>query len=163
MFTYNFKEGINIHVDDEDKDFLFNYHINTLLNKGSYTRYVVCKFKGTDIHAGMLHRLILNIKDRNILVDHNDGNGLNCIKSNLRICKYFQNQQNRRLTKIENEVRGLYFRKDRGYWTARITVNKKVILLGSFINKEDAIIARLNAENEYFSEFNGIGTTNVQL
>ncbi len=161
MFTYTMNTGRQIFVDDEDKHFLFKYFLNTMITKGGHTRYVVCKDLKTSKHAGMLHRIILNIKDRKILVDHDDGNGLNCTKENLRICNNSENQQNRRLTKVENEARGLYFRKDRGYWTARITIDNEIILLGAFHLKEDAILARLKAEEKYFSSFNGIGTTHV--
>lgn len=38
-------------------------------------------------------------------------------------------------------------------WKAYITVNKKNINLGSYFDKNDAIIARLNAEREYWGEF----------
>lgn len=161
MFTYTMSTGRQIFVDDEDAIVLNRYHINTIKTTFGYTRYAVCKHFGTNKHAGMLHRIILNIKDRKILVDHDDGNGLNCTKDNLRICTSSQNQQNRRLTKIENEVRGLYFREDRGYWAAYIKINGKQINLGAFHLKEDAIIARLKAEKIYFSHFNGPGTTYI--
>lgn len=157
------KTDKQILVDDEDKDILFKYFLSTLKTKGAYTRYVICTDLQTTKYVGMLHRIILNIKDRKILVDHDDGNGLNCCKENLRICNSSENQQNRRLTKIENEVRGLYFREDRGYWTAKIVVDKKQISLGAFHLKEDAIIARLKAEDIYFNHFNGDGTTHVRL
>lgn len=162
MFTYTMKTGRQIFVDDEDSYILLKYHLNTMITKGGYTRYVVCKHIDTNKHAGMLHRIILNVKDRSILVDHDDGDGLNCTKQNLRICNSSQNQQNRRLTILENEVKGLQFREDRGYWVAKITIDKKQINLGAFALKEDAIIARLAAEKIYFSHFNGQGTTNVK-
>ena len=40
-----------------------------------------------------------------------------------------------------------------GVWAARITVNKHRIHIGSFSNKEDAIVARLQAEAKYFGKF----------
>lgn len=141
-----------------DKSILDKYIISILKNARGYTSYVSCKHKITRKYAGLLHRLILNVTDQNIEVDHKNGNGLDCTRDNLRIANNILNQQNRRLTKIENEVKGLFFRKDRGYWTAKIVVNKKQIILGSFYNKEDAINARLEAEKFYFGEWNGWGT-----
>ena len=38
-------------------------------------------------------------------------------------------------------------------WQAKITYNKKVIHLGTFKNKSDAINARKQAEIEYFGEY----------
>lgn len=154
--------GRQIFVDDEDKDILFKYHLNTMITKGGYTRYVVCKFLVTNKHAGMLHRIILNVKSRNILVDHENGNGLDCTKNNLRICDFSQNQFNRRPTNLENEAKGLQFREDRGYWTAYIRVRGERIRLGTFALKEDAIQARLAAEKLYHEGFAGNGTLNVK-
>ena len=42
---------------------------------------------------------------------------------------------------------------DRGAYRARIGYNHKKINLGSYKNLEDAIVARLRAEKEYFGEF----------
>jgi hypothetical protein len=153
--------GRQIFVDDEDKHILYKYFLNTMKTKGGYTRYVVCKYLHNNKHAGMLHRIILNVTDRKIIVDHEDGNGLNCTKNNLRICDYSQNQFNRRLTAIYHEVKGLQFRHDRGYWVAYIGFRNKRIRLGAFAVKQDAINARLAAEKFYYGEFNGLGTTNV--
>lgn len=158
MFKHTTVNGNDILIDDEDRDILLKYHISTMKPKNSYTRYVVCTNLQTTKYEGLLHRKLLNIKDRKILIDHEDGNGLNCCKENLRICNSSENQQNRRLTKLKNEVKGLQFREDRGYWVAKITINNKQIALGAFHLKEDAIIARLKAETIYFGEFNGNGT-----
>lgn len=43
-----------------------------------------------------------------------------------------------------------FWEKDRNKWSAQIVVNYHNIRLGSFENKEDAIIARLKAEYKYF-------------
>lgn len=163
MFTYTMKTGRQILVDEEDKDLLLKYFLNTLKTKGGHTRYVVCTDLQTTKYVGLLHRIILNVKSRSVLVDHEDGDGLNCTKNNLRICDFSQNQFNRRLTIIENEVKGLSYREDRGYWVAYIGFRNQRIRLGAFALKEDAIKARLDAEKFYYGEFNGDGTTNVEL
>ena len=46
------------------------------------------------------------------------------------------------------------------YGIQKITINNKEVYLGSFLNKEDAIAARRDAEERYFKEFsynNSIG------
>ena len=42
--------------------------------------------------------------------------------------------------------------KSRQKWVARLKYNYKNYYLGGYENKEDAIIARLKAEKEYFKE-----------
>lgn len=44
---------------------------------------------------------------------------------------------------------GVSFNKKTNKWKAVITFNKKIISLGAFVTKEDAAIARLNAEIKY--------------
>jgi len=159
-FEYITNKGRLILIDHSDKYILELYHINTTKPKNSHTRYVVCTEIGSGKYVGLLHRLILNISD-NRIVDHINGNGLDCQKSNLRVCTFITNQHNRRLTKTQNKVKGIFYRKDRGYFTAKIVVNKKQIVLGSFMRKEDAIAARLETEAKYFKEFNGYGTQQI--
>jgi hypothetical protein len=48
-------------------------------------------------------------------------------------------------------ITGVYWNKEK--WNAIIIKNRKRIYLGSFINKDDAIKARLEAEKKYFGEF----------
>ena len=44
-------------------------------------------------------------------------------------------------------------KKSRDKWVARIMYKGKIINLGSFTNKEDAIKVRQEAEIKYFGEF----------
>lgn len=48
---------------------------------------------------------------------------------------------------------GFAKKKKTGKWKATIKVNKKKVHLGTFVSKEDAIIARLKAEKKYYGEF----------
>jgi hypothetical protein len=48
---------------------------------------------------------------------------------------------------------GVVWHKYANKWMARITVNNEDIYLGLFINKQDAINARIEAEKKYFKDF----------
>lgn len=48
---------------------------------------------------------------------------------------------------------GVYFDKSKNKWIARITFKGKIYHLGSFSNKQDAINARKNAEEQLFEPF----------
>lgn len=109
--------------------------------------------KVTDGHEKtlLLHRYIMDITDNNFVVDHINGNILDNRKSNLRICTQQQNAYNKR-QRIGNYP-GIdylpYYKK----WTARITCDGKAHKLGYFSTEEEAIQARIEAENKYFGEF----------
>ena len=86
--------------------------------------------------------------------DHIDRNELNNRKNNLRRCTEKENLRNKSLYKNnKSNVTGVCWHKKNEKWTAGIRVNKIQKYLGSFSNKEDAIIARLKAEKLYFGEF----------
>ncbi len=86
--------------------------------------------------------------------DHIDRNPLNNKKSNLRPCDRYENAHNASLRKDNKSgVTGVYFDKTNACWKALIMYHNKNINLGSFSNKKDAIVARLNAEIRYFKEF----------
>jgi len=86
--------------------------------------------------------------------DHIDRNPMNNRKENLRPCDRYQNAHNAS-KRIDNKsgVTGVYWDKHSQRWKATIMFHRKNINLGSFYNKTDAIIARLNAEVKYFKEF----------
>lgn len=46
---------------------------------------------------------------------------------------------------------GVYFKKERQKWVAKIEFQKEIHYLGSFKNKQDAINARKEAEEKYFN------------
>ena len=86
--------------------------------------------------------------------DHIDRNPLNNRKYNLRPYKQSQNNMNRSLNKNNKSgIIGLSWNETKKKWIASIGVNYKAISLGHYDNKQDAIIARLKAEKEYYCEF----------
>lgn len=73
--------------------------------------------------------------------------------ANLRVVSKEDNNLNRK--KYSNNVtgnKGITFRRNR--WRAVITVKKKRIELGTFLTKEEAIKARVEAEEKYFGIYN---------
>jgi hypothetical protein len=104
-----------------------------------------------------MHRIILDVTDKKLKVDHVNGNTLDNQKSNLRLASQKENIRNRNGTRIGNTsgYRGVWFHKINSKWIAEITVDNKKISLGSFSDKEDAARAFDKAAKLYFGEFCG--------
>ena len=87
-------------------------------------------------------------------MDHIDRNTFNNRKTNLRPCTPLENAQNKSIQKNNTSgVSGVSWESDRQRWKASIKIDKKDKRLGCFINKDDAIKARLEAEAKYYGEF----------
>ena len=86
--------------------------------------------------------------------DHIDRNELNNRKCNLRQASNSEQCQNR--SKFKNNtsgITGVHYDQKRNKYIARIQINNNRVVVGCYDNKEDAIKARLDAEQEYFGEF----------
>lgn len=118
----------------KDKGYLQGYNTNT----------------GKNIQ---FHRLVTNCpKDK--VVDHINHNTMDNRKENLRICTVAENNKNKSIYKRNKSgVTGVSWNKARNKWYANIGVDGKLINLGYFTDKEEAIKARLQAEEKYFGEF----------
>lgn len=100
-----------------------------------------------------LHREIMNPHD-GTLVDHADGDGLNCTRANMRLASQAENTRNRgRNINNTSGFKGVYWRGERGKWYAKIMVNGKFVYLGSSSRLEDAARIYDVAAIKYFGEF----------
>lgn len=87
-------------------------------------------------------------------MDHVDRNTFNNRKNNLRPCTPHENACNRSIQSNNTSgIIGVSFENDRQKWKAVISVDKHDKRLGNFIDKEDAIRARLEAEAKYYGKF----------
>lgn len=87
-------------------------------------------------------------------LEHRDRNRANNAWANLRLATRSQNNMNTGLrSDNKSGQKGVGRRKDTGQWYARVTVNRRVILLGHFDSFDDAVAARRAAERQHFGEF----------
>ena len=103
----------------------------------------------------LMHRVIINCSDK-FEIDHIHGRETrnDNRKSNLRIATHMQNSVNKSLRKNSTSgVTGVIWHKRDKVWQARIKVNYKYIHLGYFDNFDDAVKARMEAEEKYFGKW----------
>lgn len=97
----------------------------------------------------MMHRQIMGLINIHwsTQIDHIYGKKLDNRKSKLRICNHSENQRNSGFYKnSKSGIRGVSWAKTVKKWVAQISHNKKVICLGYFTDKDDAIKARKEGE-----------------
>lgn len=111
--------------------------------------------------AQKLHWLVAKRK----LVDHINGNGLDNRRRNLRPYKLSrENSRNRKMDRRNTSgYKGICLDKRRGRWNATITVNRKSIYLGSYLNPHDAARAYDAAARIYFGEFARVNFPNLSI
>lgn len=101
-----------------------------------------------------MHQIILPTDD-GYIVDHiNTDQKNDNRKSNLRIATQGENTRNRKISSNNTSGKtGVSFDKRKNQWVAYIGYNKNNIYLGAFVNRQDALNARIEAEKKYFGEF----------
>lgn len=142
-WTHN--TGEEFYFDLEDYDKIKNYCWRAEESNRD-VRYLRAMSPETHKNVRM-HQIITEYN----ICDHINRNTFDNRKENLRDVTQQQNSFNRsQLKNNTSGIMGVYWIKDRCLWRAGIKKDDKHIWLGDFINKEDAIVARLNAELKYF-------------
>jgi len=107
---------------------------------------------GRDVKKIRLHRYLLNA-EKGEEVDHKNRNKLDNRKINLRIVSSSINGYNKFLSKYNKSgVCGVGWYKRQNKWYAQIKKDGKMIHLGYFNDKKEAIKVRKKAELKYFGE-----------
>ncbi len=136
-------------VDPEDYEKLIGY--NWFAVKDLHTFYAQRNENGKTIK---MHRQIMNPPPGRF-VDHENHEGLDNRKANLRIATPAENSRNRKKqsSKSSSRYKGVYLAKETKKWRAAIYHNNECIHLGYFENEEDAAKAYDQAARLYHGEF----------
>lgn len=138
------------YFDLEDYDVISKY--TWRINSHGYVITQVHDGVNNSQHILSMHRLVMKVDDSNIYVDHIYHNRNDNRKSQLRLVSPLQNAQNHK-PYGNTRHQGVYWHKNKNKWQALIGFNGKNIYLGMYDSYEDALNARLEAEDYYFKEY----------
>jgi hypothetical protein len=140
-------KGVEFFFDLEDYDKIKD--CGWTAERGKYLR----TRQKSEEFGDAFHHFILEVPP-SIWIDHANRNPLDNRKANLRVATISQNTMNQGLNpRNTSGVTGVYLNKKKGWWFASVSIDKKLTWLGNFTNFQDAVIARLKAEKEYYGEF----------
>jgi len=150
-------KGYTFLIDDEDYEKVMKYtwQINKQQEKlGRIYLQTRLPSKEGRKHISF-HRYIMGcINGDGKIVDHRDGNTLDCRKSNLRFCTKLENARNcKRNSKNTSGYKGVSYRKDIKKWIAGVYIKKHRIHLGYFPTPELARDAYVEASKKYYGDF----------
>lgn len=135
-----------IFVDNDDYEWLS--HFNWQLDKNGCP---MARINGDRIY---MSRLIMEVKDPLIYVDHINGDTSDNRRRNLRLATNSQNQANRKkLPTNTSGYRGVTWNKQSGKWQAQIKCNGQNYYLGLFQDPEIASLAYKNKAKTLFGEY----------
>lgn len=121
-------------VDDEDLERVNQFKWCAHHDKNGKW-YAMGRVEGKVIY---LHRLILSAR-KHEEVDHKNDDGLDCRRTNLRLCTSSENKYNRgKIRTNTSGYKGVTFDKRTRRWMAQITLSRKHIFIGRFETAEAA-------------------------
>jgi hypothetical protein len=139
-------------VDDEDYDFLMQWHWHAVKPKNIYYALTNIWINGKRTSKRM-HTLLVSVPE-GMVIDHKDRNGLNNQRSNLRVCTLSQNSANSRPAGKSKYLGVSYLiQNNHSYIQAQICKDHKVIHIGMFSTEEEAARAYDAKAKEIHGEF----------
>lgn len=160
MMEFPLSDGTIALIDDADLPLVQGRRWWPSRTKQGNT-YAITRLPGGAV-VGM-HRLVTDAP-RGVWVDHEDGNGLNNQRHNLRVCTPSQNACNQTKGKrfgCTSSYRGVYWNKQMQKWHATIKVGKKRRSIGLFDHEIDAASAYDIAASIHFGEFATLNLVDV--
>lgn len=162
------KENFEIIIDTEDTEkikncgFKWNMGWNVIKGhryKGIYyvkaSKYLGIIEEKPRYESIYLHRFILGISERFVLVDHINRNSLDNRKSNLRITNFGGNTKNRRGENVNNTSGERNVSLINGWYVVQIQVDGKNTVLGKFSDIEQAKATAGQARQKYYGDYSG--------
>jgi len=133
MAVITLLRGERMLLDDEDVS-LFD-GISLYAANSRNTKYAYFS------NGGIAHRLIMGVKDRQLTVDHLNGDGLDNRRQNLRVVPARVNVKNHRVSrnKTAGLPPGIFMDKNRFF--VQVTEDYKKIFVGRFDTRDEAIVA----------------------
>ena len=139
-------------VDKGDYELVKGYKWYAQRPTGSIYYAVTKIFKNGKPSTELMHRMLLN-PAKGMVVDHQDHNGLNNSRSNIRTCTASENMYNTRRRKSRSGIRGVTWREERKKFIVRIRVNNKEIPLGAYADCREASKVYDDAAKKYHGKF----------
>jgi hypothetical protein len=141
--------GVSTLVDDEDFEVLDKHKWFAHPCRSTVYAQRSTPRRGGNQGKEYVHRIVLARKlgrplDREEFPDHENGNGLDNRRENLRLATNAQNQRNcrRKRTNLSSQYLGVSWHKNTGRWQASIKVNGTKLYLGLHSTEIDAARAR---------------------
>lgn len=131
-------KGLFALVDDSDYELTSQFTWTALVCKRTAYAYFRRRAAGRS-PVTLMHRMLMNAPV-GTQVDHINSNGLDCRRSNMRVCSIAENHRNirKRINPTSSRYKGVTWDKNRMKWMAKIKCDQKFIFLGRFTAEESA-------------------------
>jgi hypothetical protein len=124
-------------IDAADWDLVSKHRWHAVRNRRTFYAYTKLSLGGSRQKSVSMHRMILGVPD-GTLVDHEDGDGLNNRRNNIRPATSAQNNQNARHRVGISGYRGVVRHARTQKWQARIKATGRWYHLGYHIDPAEA-------------------------